>query len=155
MAKKKKAPTGLIKNRRATHEYSLSDRYKAGIVLTGAETKSLRLGHGHLRGAFVTFKDGELWLTNATIQGTRGVPIPDNEVTRARKLLVTRRELDELTKAKQQGYSLIPTALLTRERYIKLEFSIGQGKKRYDKRQTIKARDSERSNQLELKRRRS
>ncbi len=154
MAKKKKQPTGLIANRRARHEYALGDRFKAGLVLTGAETKSLRLGHGHLRGAFVTFKDGELWLTNATIQGTRGVPIPDNEVTRPRKLLVTRRELEELTKAKQQGSSLIPTALLIKGRYIKLEFSIGQGKKRYDKRQTIKQRDMERSNLLELKRRR-
>ena len=115
-----------------------------GIQLTGAETKSLRLGHGHLRGAYVTAKDGELWLLNATITGTSGVLIAEQDQTRTRKLLAKRREIEALLEAKQQGRTVVPLELLTGGRYIKLRIAAGKGKKQYDKRQTLKKRDEDR-----------
>ena len=78
---------------------------------------------------------------NATITGTRGVPIPENEQARTRKLLVKRRELDHLIESKKQGRSIVPLEILTGGRYIKVRIAIGKGKKLYDKRQTLKKRD--------------
>ncbi len=145
MAKKKQATSKIISNRRARHDYDLSDSLVAGISLTGAETKALRMGHGQLRGAYVTVKDGELFLINAAINGTVGIPISDSEQTRARKLLVKRREIDTLLQAKQQGKTIVPLEILTRGRYIKVRISVGRGKKLYDKRQTMKKRDESRA----------
>jgi SsrA-binding protein len=115
-----------------------------GIELSGAETKSLRMGHGHLRGAYVTVKGSELFLINATIAGTSGIPIPDTEQTRGRRLLAKRREIDALIEGKQQGKTIVPLEILTQGRYIKLRIAIGRGRKQYDKRQTLKARDQQR-----------
>ena len=115
-----------------------------GIELTGAETKSLRLGHGQLRGAYVTVKDNQLFLLNAAIQGTNGVPVDEAAQTRTRRLLAKRREIDALIEAKQQGRTIVPLELLTRTRYIKLRIAVGKGLKRYDKRQTLKKRDEAR-----------
>jgi SsrA-binding protein len=142
--KKKQAVTKQIVNRRARHDYELGDGLVVGIALTGAETKNLRLGHGQLRGSYVTTKDGELLLINATINGTSGIPIPEDEQTRARKLLAKRREIDALIEAKQQGKTIVPLEMLTHSRYIKLRIAIGRGKKLYDKRQTLKKRDEQR-----------
>ncbi len=151
MAKKKPDTSKAIRNRRARYDYELGDSLEAGLVLTGAETKALRMGHGHLRGAYVTVKDGELWLLNATITGFNGVKLDETEQTRSRKLLLKKREIDHLLEAKQQGKSIVPTDLLTGGRYIKLRIAIGTGKKHYDKREVIKQRDQDRANQLELK----
>jgi SsrA-binding protein len=144
MAKKKQAQTKQITNRRARHDYELGDSLVAGIELTGAETKALRMGHGQLRGAYVTVKEGELLLINATISGTSGIPIGEQEQTRARKLLIKRREIDTLLEAKQQGRTIVPLEILTGGRYIKVRISVGKGKKLYDKRQTLKKRDESR-----------
>jgi SsrA-binding protein len=142
---KKKAPSQKrITNRRASHDYELGDSLVVGIELSGAETKSLRMGHGHLRGAYVTLKGDELFLINATIAGTSGIPIEASEQTRARKLLAKRREINALVEAKQQGKTIVPLEILTSSRFIKLRISVGRGKKRYDKRQTLKARDDAR-----------
>lgn len=151
MAKKKAHRPKAIVNRRARHDYELGDSLVAGLELTGAETKSLRMGHGHLRGAYVTVKDGELYLINATITGSSGIKIDESDVTRARRLLAKRREIDALVAAKQQGKTIVPLELLTGGRYIKLRLSVGKGKKRYDKRQTLKARDDARRAQAALK----
>jgi SsrA-binding protein len=148
--KKKKAAKGQTKqitNRRARHDYELGDSLLAGIALNGRETKALRMGHGQLQGAYVTVKDGELWLLNATIHGTNGIPISDSEQTRSRKLLAKRREIDRLVEAKQQGRTIVPLDLLTQSRYIKIRIAIGKGKKKYDKRQTLKMRDASRAMQ--------
>jgi SsrA-binding protein len=115
-----------------------------GIVLTGAETKALRKGHGQLRGAYVTVKDDELWLINATISGLPGVPIPQDSQTRTRKLLAKRKEIDQLIAQKQQGQTIVPLEILTKGRYIKVRVAAGRGKKLYDKRQTLKARSETR-----------
>jgi SsrA-binding protein len=144
MAKKKANQTKRITNRRASHDYELGDSLVVGVELTGAETKSLRMGHGQLRGAYVTVKDSELLLINATISGTNGIPISESDQTRARKLLAKRREIDSLIEAKQQGRTIVPLEILTQGRYIKLRISVGKGKKLYDKRQTLKKRDETR-----------
>jgi SsrA-binding protein len=143
MAKKKNQPKS-IQNRRARHDYELGDSLMVGIELTGAETKSLRMGHGHLKGAYVTIKGNELFLINATIAGTSGIRIEENEQTRARRLLAKRKEIDNLIAAKQQGRTIVTLELLTGTRYIKLRISVGKGRKLYDKRQTLKERDTKR-----------
>lgn len=156
MASKKpasKQQTKRITNKRASFDYSLGDSFVAGLVLTGAETKSLRMGHGHLRGAYVTVKDGELYLINATITGYNGVKLEESEQTRTRKLLLKQREINAIIEEKNQGKSIIPTELLTQGRYIKLRLAVGTGRKRFDKRELIKKRDQKRSNQIELKQR--
>lgn len=151
MAKKKSGQTKKIQNRRARFDYELGDSLVVGLGLTGAETKSLRMGHGHLRGAYVTVKGGELFLINATVAGTSGIPIGESEQTRARKVLAKRREIDALMAAKQQGRTIVPLEILTGGRYIKLRLAIGKGKKHYDKRQTLKRREDERRARAELK----
>lgn len=140
-----------ITNRRARHDYELGDSLVAGIVLSGAETKALRMGHGHLRGAYVTMKDGELWVINCTIVGTSGVLIPESEQTRTRKLLVKRRDIERFEDAKQQGRTIVPLEILTAGRFIKLRIAIGKGRKLYDKRQALKARDESRTMKNALK----
>jgi SsrA-binding protein len=144
MPKKRAQPTKRIQNKRATFDYELSDNYVAGLVLTGAETKALRMGHGHLKGAYVTVKDGELYLLNATITGFNGIKLTESEQSRSRKLLLKKREVKALLEAKKQGKSIIPTELLTKGRYIKLRIGVGVGRKQHDKRQVIKKRDTDR-----------
>ncbi|HSW66446.1 MAG TPA: SsrA-binding protein SmpB [Bacillota bacterium] len=142
--KKKQGTTKQIVNRRARHDYELSDSLVVGIALSGAETKLLRMGHGQLRGAYVTTKDGELWLLNATISPTNGIPISETDQTRTRKLLAKHREINALLEAKQQGRTIVPLEMLTGGRFIKLRIAIGKGRKQYDKRQALKKRDESR-----------
>ena len=148
---KKSRPTGKIINRRARFDYELGESLVVGLQLTGAETKALRIGHGTLRGAYVTIKDNELWLINAQITGDRGIQIPDNMQTRTRKLLAKRGEIDRLIAVKQQGNTIVPLELLTSGRFIKLRIATGRGKKQYYKRQTIKRRQEEREIARKLK----
>ena len=141
---KPKSATGKIQNRRARFDYELGDDFLVGLVLNGRETKALRMGHGHLRGAYVVVKDGELWLLNATITSVPGVSIEEEEQVRSRKLLAKKREIDQLIAAKDQGRTIVPTEILTRGRYIKVRIAVGKGKKNYDKRQSLKKRDESR-----------
>ena len=146
MKKKKSAhQTKQIVNRRARHDYELGDSLVVGVSLTGSETKNLRLGHGQLRGAYVTVKDNELWLVNAAINGTNSMPIEEQDQTRNRRLLAKKREIDALIEAKQQGKTIVPLEMLTQGRFIKLRIAIGRGKKHYDKRETLKKRDETRA----------
>lgn len=137
--------SGAINNRRARHDYQLEDELVVGLSLNGRETKALRLGHGSLQGAYVTVKDGELWLLNATISSAPNITLSESEQTRSRKLLAKRREIDALIAAKQQGRTIVPLQILTKGRYIKLRIAAGKGKRQYDKRQTLKKRDQERA----------
>jgi SsrA-binding protein len=148
----KKPTPGLIVNRRARHDYATQQTYEAGLVLTGAEVKSLRQGHGHLRGAYVMTKDGELWLVNATITptNTNRNSFDEANQTRNRKLLVKTKELDALTKAKEQGLTIIPLAILNKKRFIKIQIATARGLKKYDKRENIKKRDTQRDIQRSL-----
>jgi SsrA-binding protein len=149
---KRKPTTDTISNRRARHDYSVEDSLIVGLQLSGAETKALRLGHGQLRGAYVTVKDGELWLVNATISPSAGLPISEADQTRSRKLLAKRKEIQQLMASKQQGRTIVPLDILTKGRYIKLRIAAGRGKKHYDKRQVLKARDENRAINRAIKR---
>ena len=149
--KKKRPSEGVISNKRARFDYELDDPITVGIALNGRETKSLRLGLGQLKGAYVTVKDNELWLINAHIPGNRAIPIEEPEVTQARKLLTKRREIDELIERKNNGKTILPLELLTKGRYIKLRIASGRGKRQYDKRASIKKRDDSRNTARELK----
>jgi SsrA-binding protein len=155
MAKKKSQAPKTIQNRRARHDYELGDSLVVGLELSGAETKSLRMGHGHLRGAYVTVKQNELFLINATIAGTNGIPIDESDQTRARKVLAKRAEIEKLMEAKQQGRTIVPLEILTQRRFIKLRISLGKGRKLYDKRQTLKKRDADREAGAAIKAQRS
>lgn len=143
---KKRTISGQITNRRARHDYAIKQTYEAGIVLSGPEVKSLRLGRGNLTGAFVTVKDGELWLNNATINPTitNQASFGEDQKTQTRKLLVKTRELKELATAKEQGLTIIPLKILTKKRFIKVEIATAKGLKKYDKREKIKQRDTTR-----------
>lgn len=149
--KTKHSPTKTIANRRARHDYDLGDGLIVGIALSGGETKSLRKGMGHLKGAYVTVKDGELWLVNATITGDGSITVAEEDQTRNRKLLAKKKEIYELIAAKQRGETIVPIELLTKGRFIKLRIASGRGKKKYDKRETLKKRDEQRDIDSRLK----
>ncbi len=151
MAKKKASQSKSIQNRRARHDYELGDSLVVGLQLTGAETKALRMGQGSLRGAYVTVKDNELYLLNSLVGQVGGISLSEDEQHRTRKLLAKRREIDALIAAKQQGRSIVPLEILTSTRYVKLRISVGKGRKQYDKRQTLKARDQKRDMSAALK----
>lgn len=142
----KKQPTATIQNRRARYDYDVRDQFDVGIVLTGREVKAARQGQVSLKGSYVTLKNGELWLINASFsvlhtepgQSVRSVD------TGPRKLLANKREIAELIAAKDQGLTIVPLSMTTRTRFIKLKITTAKGKKRYDKREAIKQRDIER-----------
>lgn len=133
-------------NRRARFDYELGDTIKAGIVLTGAEVRGARLGHVRLTGSYANIKDGELWLTNLSISipDTARKVGEDKERTNPRKLLVTKKELQQIEDAKKQGLTIVPTRLFNEGRFIKIELSLAKGKKIHDKRETIKRRQQDR-----------
>ncbi|MBT5293667.1 MAG: SsrA-binding protein SmpB [Cellvibrionales bacterium] len=150
MAKKPKTSSNIIaQNKRARHDYSLSDKYEAGLVLTGWEVKSLRAGKGQLVDSYVFLKDGEAWLLGAHIEplqtaSTHVVAEP----TRYRKLLLNERELGKLFAATQQeGYTCVALSLYWKKHLIKCEIALGKGKKDHDKRHSEKDRDWDRQKQ--------
>lgn len=122
-----------------------------GLALTGAETKALRMGLGQLTGSYVTIKDSQLLLVNAQVSSSRGIVLSEQDQTRSRRLLAKRREINQMIQAKQQGRTIIPLELLTQGRYIKLKIAVAQGKKRYDKRHSLKARSEQRQIDSALK----
>jgi len=142
---KKKKPQKSISNRRARFDYEIKDTLIAGVVLSGAETRAVRQGQADLKGAFVNVKNGELWLTNTTISGSHLAPISEEDKTRSRKLLLKSREIKQLIEAKEQGSTIIPLEILNSGKYIKIRIAAGVGKKLYDKRATLKARDADRN----------
>ncbi len=152
MAKKSDTSAKLVVNRRARFDYDIHDEFKVGIVLTGPEVRSVRDGRASLRGAFVTVKNGELWLTNSSFtlksQG-KDEPVVD---TSPRKILAKKKEVEQLIAAKDSGLTIVPLTMTTNTRYIKLTIATAKGKKSYDKRETIKRRDTEREAQRMMKR---
>jgi SsrA-binding protein len=143
----------LSKNRRATFDYDITERLIAGISLNGSEVKSIKSGSASLKGAFISIRDGEAYLTHAHVNPyTHAANKEDMDPTRNRKLLLHRKQLEELIAHKQSGLSVVPTALLLDGRLVKVELGIGRGKKRYDKRETIKRRDTQRELSRQIKR---
>ncbi len=150
-----KPATTPIVNRRARFDYELSEEIVAGIVLTGLEVRAARDRHVQLKGAYVTLRNGELWLNNASFslkQNERGKPGSRAVDTSARKLLASRKQIDDFATARQRGLTIVPTKLLTHGRFIKVVIALGKGKKKYDKRETIKRRDIERESRRTLRR---
>lgn len=148
MVKKKPASTPkAVLNRRARFDYELGDEIVAGIVLTGPETRAARDGHVQLKGAFVTVRNDELWLNNASFslklnqKGQVGARTID---TAPRKLLASRKQIDTMMARKKDGMTIVPTKLLTTGNFIKVVVALGKGKKHYDKRETLKRRDQQR-----------
>jgi len=152
MAKKSSPDTKLVVNRRARFDYAIHDEYTVGIVLSGPEVRSVRDGRASLRGAYVTTKDGELWLTNSSFT-LRQQGQEDSIVdTRPRKLLASKKEIEQIIAARDSGLTVVPLTMTTRTRYIKLTIATAKGKKNYDKRETIKRRETEREARRLMKR---
>jgi SsrA-binding protein len=136
----------IANNKRASFDYELKQSYEAGLVLTGNEVKSVKLGRASLKGAFVTVKGSELYLTNGFIPlypQAHKDSAKKHADTRPRKLLLHKSEIRSLIgKARVEGLTLVPIRLYTKKQLVKLEFAVGKGKKAYDKRQTLKKRDA-------------
>ena len=125
----------------------------AGLVLTGMEVRAAREGHVQLKGAFVSLRNGELWLNNTSFSlrlNVRGQANTRSVDTSARKLLVSKRQLARFSEAKKQGMTIVPTKLLTSGKFIKVVIALARGKKTYDKRETIKRRDQDRETRRQL-----
>lgn len=139
--------TTIAHNPRAKFDYEFLETYEAGIVLFGHEVKSVKTGHISLKGAFVTASGGELFLTNAMIPlYPHAGNVPDYNPTRSRKLLVSKREIRTLFgKNKTAGLTMVPIRVYNKGKHIKVAFALARGKKEYDKRQTIKKRDADRT----------
>ena len=142
----------IVDNRRARHEYHLSDRVEAGLVLAGTEVKSLRGGEATLQRAYAEVRDGEAWLVGLHVpeylEGNRANHDPD----RPRKLLLHRREIDRLSAAvAEKGLTLIPTRLYFRDGRVKVELALARGKELRDKRRDVADRDARRQIERELK----
>jgi len=136
-----------IKNKRATFDYNITDTYTAGIVLTGTEIKSIRLGKASLVDTFCYVTNGEVWVKNMYIAEYFYGTYNNHEARRDRKLLLNKKEIERIEKSgKETGYSIIPMRLFINQRGLaKLVIGIGRGKKEYDKRQSIKEREDKRS----------
>jgi SsrA-binding protein len=139
----------LAKNKRASFDYDISDKLVAGLVLEGPEVKSIKAGHASLKGAFIALRGGEAYLTNAHVTPYANAH-KAIDPARSRKLLLHRRQLDAMA-GKTGGLVPVPMALLLDKNLVKLEVGLGRGKKRYDKRQAIKKRDTERELSRKLK----
>ena len=147
------AGTKLIaENRRARHEYHLLERYEAGLVLTGTEVKSLRDGKAILQRAFGDLRDGELYLVGAHIPEYTQGNVQNHDPDRDRKLLLHRRELDQLVgKVQEKGLTLVPTRLYWKDGRAKVELALARGKDVRDKRRDIADRDARRQIERALK----
>ena len=132
-------------NRKAYHDYHIQDGVEAGIVLTGSEIKSIRNGRVSLGDAYVRPVSGELWLLNAHIARYDASSYMSHEPTRPRKLLLHRKEIDNLTsRVLERGLTLVPIKLYIKDRVAKVEVALAKGKKLYDKRESITRRETER-----------
>jgi len=141
-------------NRRAYHNYHILDGREAGIALTGTEIKSIRDGRVNLSDAYVRPERGELWLLNAHIARYQAGSYLSHEPTRPRRLLLHRKEINELTsKVAEKGLTLLPTRLYLKGSQAKVEIALARGKKLYDKRETIMRREVEREMERAVKKR--
>jgi len=138
--------TTLSLNRKARHYYEILETWQAGLVLLGVEVKAIKTGHINLDGAYVSVKNSEAFLINASIPAYQPANTPkDYSPTRTRKLLLTRQELQSLIdKTNQKGLTLVPLRVYTKQGYLKLEIGLGRGKKHFDQRQDIKQREAKR-----------
>ena len=145
--------SSYISNKKAYFDFEILETFEAGIALLGTEVKSVRKGQGKLEGAHVVIRGGEAFLTGSSIPAfQKANAAPDYEPERTRKLLLNKKQLAELYKqSEQSGLTIVPIKLYNAGRIIKLEIGVARGKKKTDKRETIKKRDTERELRRSLK----
>ncbi len=144
----------LASNRAAFHEYHISDKYEAGIALTGTEVKSVMDGRVQLKDSYIAVREGEAWLFNAHISPYSHGNRENHDPVRTRKLLLHRREINRLNEISvKQGMTLVATRVYLRNGRVKLEVGVARGKKLYDKRETEMRRTIERETRAQLKER--
>jgi SsrA-binding protein len=150
--KRKVAPGDVASNRQASHRYEFLDKLECGLVLQGTEVKSLRDNGAQLKDGYATIRDGELWLQNVHIPPYGPAARENHEPERPRKLLAHKREIERLTgRVAERGLTLVPTRLYFRDGRAKVEIALGKGKDRFDKRESIKAREQARDMQRALR----
>ena len=141
----------VAQNKKARHDYFVEETLEAGMVLTGTEVKSLRLGRASLADAFATVDNGEVWLRNAHIPEYTFGTWTNHATRRNRKLLLHKKEIAKLDRETgSSGKTIVPLAIYFSDGYAKVELAVGTGKKDWDKRQTIAARDADRDLQRDL-----
>ena len=133
----------IAANSRANYNFSIYNKIEAGIVLSGSEVKSLRINTGSIRGSYIIEKNGELWLSNSFIKKYQNSTDNNYDPSRNRKLLVTKKEFNNISGSiKQGGFTIIPLSLYFSDKgFAKLSCGIAKGKKKIDKRESIKKRD--------------
>jgi SsrA-binding protein len=142
----------IATNRRARHDYQIDHTLVVGLVLTGAEVKSAKLGSISLKGSFVRHKNGELYLMNAHISPYKFAPIEDNDPARERKLLAHRKQIEELIEqSSAQGMTAIPLKVGLERGLVKLEIGVGRGKKLHDKRESLRYTATKRDIERDIK----
>lgn len=135
----------IATNKKAYHDYFISDVFEAGLVLTGTEVKSIRAGKVNLKEAFCRIKDGEVFINNMNVAEYTHGNRENHDPTRMRKLLLHHVEIDKLIRmTEQKGLALIPTKIYFKNNYVKLEIGLGRGKKLHDKRETLKRKEADR-----------
>jgi len=144
----------IAQNRKARHDYAVLDTYEAGVMLTGTEVKSLRLGRASLVDGFATIDDGEVFLRNVHIPEYEQGSWTNHEPRRVRKLLLHKAEIERLIgKTKESGLTLVPLSLYFSAGKVKVELALARGKRSYDKRQDLARKDADREVQRALGRR--
>ncbi|MFA5133875.1 MAG: SsrA-binding protein SmpB [Patescibacteria group bacterium] len=143
----------IAENKKAYFDYEILDKYEAGIILLGHEVKAVKAGNISLKGAFITFHNGEAYLTGAHIgKYKQAGGIKDYDPERSRKLLLKTKEIRYISAKKdEKGLTIVPTRVYTKHSKIKVEIAVGKGKKHYEKKEKIKARDIERDIKRTLK----
>ena len=133
----------IANNKKANHDYFINEKFEAGLVLTGSEVKSLRINTGSIRGSYIIEKKGELWISNFYIKKYNNANIDNYDPNRDRKLLISKKELNKIIAlTKQAGMSIIPILMYFNAKGLaKLSFGLGKGKKKIDKRNSIKEKD--------------
>ena len=151
-AKRKVAAGDVATNRSASHRYEFLDKLECGVVLLGTEVKALRETGAQIKDGFVTIKDGELWLHNVHIPQYAPASHNNHEPERPRKLLAHRREIERFAgRVQERGLTMVPTRIYFANNRAKVEVVLGRGKDRFDKRQSIKERETKRDMQRALR----
>src|ERR671919_612096 len=151
---REKAQANIAENRKAFHDYHLLETFEAGVVLLGTEVKAIREGRVNLRDSYARVEDGEVFLYNVTISPYSHRGYADHEPLRKRKLLLHKQEIRKLIgKTVERGMTLVPVRVYFKNGRVKVAISLAKGKKTYDKRETIKKRETERETRAALKQR--
>jgi SsrA-binding protein len=141
-------------NRQAGHNYTILDRFEAGLALLGTEIKSIRAGQANLREGYIQARDGELWLVNTHIAHYEPSGREGHDPLRPRRLLLHKKEIAKLlSRVQERGYTIIPLKIYLKNRRAKVEIALAQGKRQYDKREAIAKREAGRQIQRALKER--